>query len=275
MSDGLEDLVELGFEGFDHAIDKFYDKGYDRFSKRKFLRGQKQDTGQPPRARSQPPNEHNRSDNEEEYNQRRRRDSGSRQGGRNASRGRGPGPPTAYYPQPGEYANDRAAQGGKYVGRRQSLPVSQAAQQDPYQAYGLRSELGQDQQLVGGPYPRSAYPQNRYSEQRDFQDSPASAGRRRSVDGARASSPYSDAQYSRSHRQRRRSKSPQGKGLASIVLGALAGGVAGNELNKGDAMTTVAGAVIGAVGAREVEKRREKRKERDRQDDGRKERRRS
>lgn len=82
------------------------------------------------------------------------------------------------------------------------------------------------------------------------------------MDGSRDSSPYSDDQSSRPRRQRKRSKSPQEKSLATLVLGALAGGVAGNELNKGDALTTVAGAVIGAVGAREVEKRRERRRER-------------
>jgi len=46
-----------------------------------------------------------------------------------------------------------------------------------------------------------------------------------------------------------------------MIVGALAGGVAGNELNKGDTITAVAGAVIGAVGAREAEKRLQKRKE--------------
>jgi len=271
--DGLEDLVELGFEGFDHVVDKFYDKGYDRFSKRK-LRGGKNDDARPPRARSQPPDEYmqDRSDDEEAYNQR-RRDSRTQQG-KNVSRGRGP-PRTFNYPQSAEFANERTAQGGEYAGRRQSLPVYQAPEHAPYQLSRAHAELGQDQQLARGPSPRSTYSQNRYSDPRKIQDSRASTARRRSVDGALASAPYSDTQNPRPRRQRRRSKSPQGKGLASIVMGALAGGVVGNELNKGDAMTTVAGAVIGAVGAREAEKQWEKRKDREQQADERKDRRRS
>ena len=76
-----------------------------------------------------------------------------------------------------------------------------------------------------------------------------------------------------SPRRRRRSKSPPGKGFASSVVGALAGGLVGNELNKGDTLTTVAAAVIGAVGAREAEKQWDKRKEREKEDNERWERR--
>ncbi|KAF2186675.1 hypothetical protein K469DRAFT_749717 [Zopfia rhizophila CBS 207.26] len=56
------------------------------------------------------------------------------------------------------------------------------------------------------------------------------------------------------------------------VMGALAGGFIGNAANKGDTMTTVAGAVIGGIGARQVEKAWDERKDRYRKEEERRER---
>lgn len=53
--------------------------------------------------------------------------------------------------------------------------------------------------------------------------------------------------------------------MAATIVGALAGGVVGNGLNKGEGSkwTAVAGAVVGGLGARELEKAYDRRKDKD------------
>ncbi|KAF2138293.1 uncharacterized protein K452DRAFT_361367 [Aplosporella prunicola CBS 121167] len=65
----------------------------------------------------------------------------------------------------------------------------------------------------------------------------------------------------RRHHYRPRSKSPRRKGVASSVAGALAGGFLGTEISKGDTLTTVATAVLGAISAREAGRQYDRRKE--------------
>ncbi|KAF2090155.1 hypothetical protein K490DRAFT_63027 [Saccharata proteae CBS 121410] len=62
-------------------------------------------------------------------------------------------------------------------------------------------------------------------------------------------------------RDRDRGKGISGKGLASAVLGAVAGGLVGSDLTRGDGLATVGAAVAGALGAREVERGWERRRD--------------
>ncbi|KAF2638779.1 hypothetical protein P280DRAFT_519647 [Massarina eburnea CBS 473.64] len=71
--------------------------------------------------------------------------------------------------------------------------------------------------------------------------------------------------------RRPRSKSPNHHRAVALVIGALAGGLAGSKLKKGEAVpntvATVAGAVVGGIGAREAEKVYDRHKERRRDEE--------
>ena len=59
-------------------------------------------------------------------------------------------------------------------------------------------------------------------------------------------------------RSRRRDKSSSDVDLTSGAIGALAGGLVGAKFGKGHTLTTAVAAVIGAVGANQLEKRHRK-----------------
>lgn len=76
-------------------------------------------------------------------------------------------------------------------------------------------------------------------------------------------------------RQRKRSTSPNHHRVAATLVGALAGGLLGNTSDKSNKWTTIAGAVVGGLGGRELEKVYDRRQDRGSEENERRERRRS
>jgi uncharacterized protein YcfJ len=113
--------------------------------------------------------------------------------------------------------------------------------EDEYVAYGR-----------GRPYPPARYRSMSYSPpRRDFREE--------------------------SEHRRKRSKSPNHHRAVATIVGAIAGGLVGNAVKKGEGpsstLTTVAGAVIGGLGGREIEKEYDRHKEKRYEEEERRERR--
>ncbi|KAJ4985155.1 hypothetical protein SVAN01_09382 [Stagonosporopsis vannaccii] len=254
-----EELVELGFEGVDKAVDKYHDKVFDTVGKhppswhwRHRHDKHKQENQEPPvnessRAHRDFPQHHQSGRSEAEMyaaDRRQERDYQDREyQDRDYSSRRDPryvSDETFYYRGP-----DAGA-----VTMRGSDPYNNAR---GYEVQPCMSDV--DQQ-----YQQPAYDNRRPQPQRRRSSwSPPRSGRERGND-RRA--------LSRS-RSRSRSKDRQHR-IAATVAGGLIGGLIGNQVQKGrkyDTAATIAGAVIGGLGAREVseqfDKRRARREERD------------
>lgn len=287
-----DDFVELGFEVLDRFADKYHDKFHDTIYRRIHKsKGTKDNTQSqsadlpPPRTQSEPGLDRegdfsdDGSDRDYDYAPRRRRQSEYHDDGprdrdmsfrddrpRDGDRDRG-----QEYVPPAGGASD-------YYGRPRTIytPSMRSEYRENSAPYGYGAPAYQAPVPAPLQYP-NPYPQTPPS----LEDSLVTARRRQSLRTVPRSPSHSPPRNSRnlyapratSLRRHSRSKSPPGKGFASSVVGALAGGLVGNELNKGDTLTTVAAAVIGAVGAREVEKQWDKRKEREKEDNERWERR--
>lgn len=298
-----DDFVELGLEVLDRFTDKYHDKFHDTIYRRIHKSKGTKDNAQsqsadlpPPRTQSEPglgregDFSDDGSDRDYDYAPRERRQSEYHDDGprdrdmsfrddrpRESYRDRDRG----YIPPAGGasdcYGRPRTiytpSMRSEYRGRENNAPYGYGAPayQAPLPPPPFAPQVPAQLQCPN-PYPQMPP---------SLEDSLVTARRRQSLRTVPRSPSHSPPRNSRSlyapratsPRRRRRSKSPPSKGFASSVVGALAGGLVGNELNKGDTLTTVAAAVIGAVGVREAEKQWDKRKEREKEDNERWERR--
>ncbi|KAF2261195.1 hypothetical protein CC78DRAFT_583919 [Lojkania enalia] len=222
MGDNYQDLVELGFTGIDHFANKYHDKVYGSLPAWHLPNRHKHDRQHPP-----PHNHHHHRDRSRSHSvppaadenfAPRDREREWRDGrDRDEPDGEVVGQGRAPYRHPGGYLG-----GYQVTARAPSPPFDYAPRPRnvPY-GYGDRGELDDR----GRPYPI----------------------RRRSLS-------YSPPRREKSLPPRKRSSSPNHNRMFATVVGALAGGVAGNAVKKGNTWTTVGGAVVGGIAAREAEK---------------------
>ncbi|KAF2465264.1 uncharacterized protein BDR25DRAFT_306730 [Lindgomyces ingoldianus] len=261
MAEETGAFVELGLIGLDKVAEKYHHKFPGRFGRRKKIKKQLRTHSEPRVLRdredsdSESDDDDHRSmyvpdsDRDRDRDKREDRDRDASYASRAGDTGGG-----VYYPA--SSASDRAVLrgGGRAYGY---LGGYQAAPRGPSPAPRVAPRPETSKYDGYEPYPRGrALP----SRRRSFSHSPPRHSHR-----LRFHSPS---------RQRVRSKSPSHHRATATIVGALTGGFLGNQVNKGSTLMTIAGAVVGGLGAREAEKAYDRRKDREFEEEERREERR-
>ncbi|KAJ8111472.1 hypothetical protein OPT61_g5939 [Boeremia exigua] len=229
---GYEELVELGFEGVDKAVDKYHDKVYDTVGKH-------------------PPSWHWRHRHDQKQKEQRNPP---------ASEAHRDDPRTYQNSQAGAnmYASDRR-QEREYQDRRDPRYVSDET------LYYRGPDAGAVVMRGSDPYNNAREYEVQYQQPQYNSRRPQPQRRRSSWSPQRSGRERGNERRARSRsRSRSRSKEKQHR-IAATVAGGLIGGLIGNQVQKGrkyDTAATIAGAVIGGLGAREASEQWDKRRTR-------------
>ncbi|KZM23778.1 uncharacterized protein EKO05_0002518 [Ascochyta rabiei] len=246
-----EELVELGIEGVDKAVDKYHDRAFDKVGKHSpawHRRHDGQQQQERKRNRNPQPSESSRA-NHESY----RKD-------HETSRGH-----DERDSESDMYAPDRR-QERDYQERRDVRYVSDETVYYRGPDAGAVVMRGSDPYNKARGYEVAPYQQPPYNSRREGygqRGRPAPQRRRSSWSPQRSGRERGDSRRARS-RSRSRSADKTHR-IAVTVAGGLIGGLLGNQLEKGkkyDTAATLVGAVIGGIGAREIIEQWDKRKSR-------------
>ncbi|KAF2119688.1 hypothetical protein BDV96DRAFT_642702 [Lophiotrema nucula] len=263
--DEYGELIELGIEGVDRVTDKYHDHIYGavakgaskaprpHFGKNK-NKNKNRDTNQNTPPQQQPPPQ----EREEREDRSFRRDSRGERDRESGERR----PPNMYAPERRE--RDWEEDGNVDAPDR------------GYYSQGVGSAVARRGPPLGYEVARRApSPPEDYGRPRDFAPYGAPSGAQRGLGdrGRPSSSRMRSYSYSPPRRERpredrherKRSTSPNHHRAVATIVGALAGGVIGHRVKKGEGelstLSAVAGAVIGGIAAREGEKMYDRHKE--------------
>lgn len=274
----MGDFAELGLEGLDRLIDKYYDNAYDRVSdlrKRQWRAYYREQDKQKHMAKAQglnPKQVQNRLDKlerppgpelpkmKESQNKQQPKGASASQprdgddglGGYNPrayARPRGGGDGLGGY-NPGNYVRPRAQSvgmqynGGPAEGRQ---PIYQNGQIAENVNYG---SIEPPPQSSESHYPEELGPRHRDRSTYSRSSRTLSLG-------------YSEDEASDKGRSR---KSERRSSTKAKLLGAVAGGLAGKEFGAGDMVSVAAGAFLGALGGKAVDRRIDNRREKNTSD---------
>ncbi|KAJ9636266.1 hypothetical protein H2199_007941 [Coniosporium tulheliwenetii] len=268
----MDDLVELGFEGIDKGVDKYYDRVYEHMPERPHLHGHHPHRNNDQKQYSYP-NNYKNDDYPDEPPRGRVDQARNRVAGAMRDGGLGYDNPGDPHPDP-RYHSGRARSSSDGYDRRREGNRRGHDDENGYQSdhsrhsdektwYPGREEAGRPRTRQSYDYtppqpqpyrapaaydPRDYAPNDRYAASAGYAPpyNHVSHSQYDLPDDPSAPEDYYDPDLDDRNRK---------TALASAVVGALAGGFIGNEVARGSRLAAAAGAVIGGLGANELERR--------------------
>ncbi|KAJ4364139.1 hypothetical protein N0V83_009594 [Neocucurbitaria cava] len=266
-----EELVELGFEGFNKVTDKYHDRAYDRLPNMKRKKKRESQDRAKAEGQSDQQQQQQRSPRQSDDNNSRPRSGPPRDSPRDRGAKEYRSDSKMYSPERGQERDSRGASERYYdnVGfnsdgpntgatpprDRDDYSKSRGFEVAPYQAPPMQPYQAPPMQPYQAPLmqPYQGPPPGYYDQSRGQGDRGRPGTQRR---GSSWSPPRPKKHDRDSHKPRARSKSgDKQQRMIATVGGAIAGGFAGNQARKGkkyDTVATIVGAIVGGMGAREA-----------------------